>query len=102
MKFKTPCQFALWYTLPAIRKEIAIMLVKEYKLSQKEIAKLLGITEAAVSYYIHKKRGRKMKLTPDVRKKLRKLVNKIVKHKGSYDLTKNLCEICRLVNPRFR
>ncbi len=52
-----PQEIEVWYVLPAIRKELVIELVKNQQTSQKEAAGLLGITAAAVSQYISKKRA---------------------------------------------
>src|SRR3989344_3729762 len=49
-------EIEVWYILPAIRKELVTVL-KEKGKTQKEIAVLLSITEAAVSQYTTKKRG---------------------------------------------
>jgi uncharacterized protein len=51
-----PQEVEVFYILPAIRKELSTSL-KALGKSQKEIAKLLGVTEAAVSQYISSKRG---------------------------------------------
>lgn len=45
-----------WYVLPLIRKELALAM-KQEGLDQKSIAKLLGVTAAAVSQYVNNKRG---------------------------------------------
>ena len=57
MKDKIPCEIITWYVLPVIRRELAMMLVKNHHMSQKEAANLLGVTDAAVSQYLSKKRG---------------------------------------------
>ena len=57
MKEKIPCEIITWYVLPVIRKELAVLLVKNHNMSQKEAASLLGVTDAAVSQYLSKKRG---------------------------------------------
>jgi uncharacterized protein len=53
---KLPCETAIWYTLPQIRADLARELVKG-GMSQKAVAEKLGLTPAAVSQYLHKKRG---------------------------------------------
>lgn len=58
MSEKIPCEIATWYILPVIRKELAILLVKNHGMSQKKTASLLGVTDAAVSQYLSKKRGK--------------------------------------------
>lgn len=43
--------------LPTIRARLAQVLLDEYKMRQVEVAKLLGITQAAVSHYKTASRG---------------------------------------------
>lgn len=54
---KTPCEVVVWYVLPAMRSEIARELVGTYHLKQSEVGKMFGVTDAAVSQYLNKKRG---------------------------------------------
>ncbi|MDD3492777.1 MAG: transcriptional regulator [Candidatus Thermoplasmatota archaeon] len=58
MKGKVPCEVITWYVLPAIRRELASRLIRSHGCSQKEAAHLLGLTDAAVSQYIARKRGK--------------------------------------------
>lgn len=51
-----PQEVELWYVVPTIRKALVTEL-KNHGLKQKDIAPLLGITEAAVSQYLHDKRA---------------------------------------------
>jgi hypothetical protein len=51
-----PQEVEVFYILPAIRRELSFALKARGK-SQKDIAKLLGVTEAAVSQYLSAKRG---------------------------------------------
>jgi len=57
MSGKVPCEIVTWYLLPAIRREMSSIMVNEYEMQQKDAAKLLGVTNAAVSQYISRKRG---------------------------------------------
>jgi uncharacterized protein len=54
---QTPCEIILWNRLPAIRKELAIALIENHGLNQRDAAAKLGITPAAVCQYLSKKRG---------------------------------------------
>lgn len=57
-----PQEVEVWYILPAIRKEFTeVMMKQEFK--QKYIAKILGVTEAAVSQYKNSKRACQVELT---------------------------------------
>ncbi len=49
--------------IPAIRALIVKRLVEEHGMTQQEAAKLLGVTQPAVSKYLHHKRGAAIKLT---------------------------------------
>ena len=54
---KTPCEIVVAKLLPNIRALVAIELDTNYDLRGKDIAQLVGTTEAAVSQYIHRVRG---------------------------------------------
>ncbi len=67
-----PQEVEVWYVLPAIRRELAkVMKTKtvtrvasdgektEHKITQKEIARMLGVTEPAITQYLLKKKGRR-------------------------------------------
>ncbi len=58
MTEKVPCEIITWYVLPVIRRELATLLVKEHGITQKKTAELLGLTDAAISQYVSKKRGK--------------------------------------------
>jgi predicted transcriptional regulator len=63
---KHPQEIEVWYIMPAIRKELCNILLYNHNFNQKEIAKLLNITEAAVSQYKKEKRGQHVKLPKSV------------------------------------
>jgi hypothetical protein len=44
-----PQEIEVWYIIPAIRKELAKRLVQHHEVAQKDVAELLGVTEAAIS-----------------------------------------------------
>ena len=65
-----PQEVEVWYVLPAIRREFTkAMKAKEvprigddgktklHRITQKEIAKMLGVTEPAITQYLLKKKG---------------------------------------------
>ena len=51
-----PIELEYWFILPALRRLVAKTL-KDGGLKQKEVAKILGITEAGVSQYLKGSRG---------------------------------------------
>ena len=54
---KIPCELVVWYVLPTIRREVARELVNSHGMSQAEVARKFGVTDAAISQYLKKKRG---------------------------------------------
>lgn len=63
MKKTMPQEIEVWYLIPALRRELAKVLVKEHNLTQKKVADILGVTEAAVSQYMKSKRGKEVHFT---------------------------------------
>ena len=68
---KHPQEIEVWYILPAIRKEL-VSALKDKGKSQKEIAGLLNITEAAVSQYTKKKRAMEITFPQELKEFIRK------------------------------
>ena len=52
-----PQEIEVWYIIPSIRREIAKEM-KKLGVSQVKISKTLGLTNAAVSQYLSKKRAK--------------------------------------------
>lgn len=71
-----PQEIEVFYVLPAVRREIAIVMKAEGK-SQKEIAVLLGVTEPAVSQYISAKRASTFQLNDKVKVAIKESVKRI-------------------------
>jgi predicted transcriptional regulator len=51
-----PQEIEVFYTLPAVRRELARLLVN-LGLTQRAVGQKLGVTDAAVSQYLSNKRG---------------------------------------------
>ncbi|MEK6820210.1 MAG: transcriptional regulator, partial [Nanoarchaeota archaeon] len=60
--YSLPQEIEVWYLIPAIRKELARILTKKYKLTFEKTGGILGISKAAVSQYLNKKRADKINL----------------------------------------
>lgn len=67
-----PQEVEVWYVLPAIRRELAKAMktkvvprpneegkIVDHKVTQKEIARMLGVTEPAITQYLLKKKGQR-------------------------------------------
>jgi len=96
MTIKIDCEENVWYLLPLIRKEFAKSLIKDYGLTQRKAAEKLGITEAAVSQYVSKKRG-DLKVTEiGIRREIKTSTKRIMK--GDIQVMKTeTCRICHLL-----
>lgn len=87
-----PQEIEIWYLIPALRKEFAKIFIKDYNLTQKEISKILGITESAVSQYLNSKRGNGIKFSKKELEEIKKSADNIIKNPET--LIKNLYKLC--------
>jgi|TARA_Y100000310_G_scaffold22935_2_gene21943 hypothetical protein len=81
MQETMPQEIEVRYILPAIRRELARIFIQEQKLSQKQAAGILGLTEAAVSQYQHSKRAKEVVFSKEVVDEIRKSAERIVVEK---------------------
>ena len=86
----TPQEIEVKYVLPVLRRQLAGCLIAS-GLSQKEAAKKIGITGAAISQYFKKKRGNHQSLNIPAAE-ITKSANRILTGKG----TESIEEINRL------
>ncbi len=94
-KVTYPQEIEVWYVLPAIRKHIAIALIKK-GMSQKEVAKIMGITEASISHYKKEKRASTEILdTPQIKEQIAITVEKVIKDNNT--LTSEILRLNKLV-----
>jgi predicted transcriptional regulator len=92
-----PCEVAVKSAIPALRAAIARELVKNHGLTQQETAKILNVTQAAISYYIRKVRGDVLEVETihEVRIKCKKIADSLVNGSLSkIELSKHICELC--------
>jgi len=93
---RTPCEYMMWNGLPVIRKELAESMITKFGLNQKEAAKKLGLTPAAVCQYISKKRGRIQITDGALKKEISISAEKIIQNNGK-NITTETCRICRIM-----
>lgn len=90
---KLPCERAIWYVLPRIRADIAKELVRG-GMSQREAAEKLGVTAAAVSQYLNKKRG-SVRESPRVYRRMITESARRIKDQGDEEaVSRILCRCC--------
>jgi predicted transcriptional regulator len=93
---RTPCEYMLWNGIPTIRKELAETMIKQYGLSQRQIAEKLGLTPSAVCQYLSKKRGKTDIFDETITQEITISAERIIKNDGT-DVVIETCRICRLV-----
>ena len=93
---QTPCEYMMWNGLPVIRKEIAESMVKKYGLSQKEAAKNLGVTPAAVCQYLSRKRGKIKIVNREILIEIDRSAEKIIQNKKEIVISET-CRICKIL-----
>jgi len=95
---KMPCEIIIWYVLPGIRREITKNMIKN-GLTQKEAAKKLGITDAAVSQYLSEKRGgveiKDRKILGEIKDSAKRIVAG-----DKSTMMEETCRICNLIKSR--
>ena len=91
-----PCEKAVWYNLPQIRADIASGLVKK-GMTQSKAAKKLGVTPAAVSQYLNKKRGQQAVKSKSYLEEIKVAVEKICDGASAQELKDIVCKCCQII-----
>jgi len=91
------CENVVWNILPVIRKEISKILIENNGFTRKKVADTLGITEAAVSRYLSRKRGNIEITDKNLLKEIQKSTRRIIKGDDSTVIVE-VCRICTLLN----
>lgn len=94
-----PCEYMMWNGLPVIRKEIAESIIKNFGLNQKETAKKLGVTPAAVCQYLSKKRGKIKIIDERILKEITISAERIIQDDGN-SVVVETCRICKIMRSR--
>jgi len=97
---KIPCELVVWYVLPAIRKDLARKLVDSYGMSQTEVAKRFGVTGAAISQYLKRKRGQNLPIGEDpANERYREGITQSAERiaQGKADFADEMCRMCCVV-----
>lgn len=95
-----PCETSVKTVAPAIRAVLAKKLLDEHDLNQEEAAKFLGISQAAISKYISKVRGKALDLdeVDEIQVWAEKVAAELVSGEMSRtQLVRALCQACKLI-----
>ncbi len=100
---KLPCEIAVKSVVPSIRALLAKELVEAHGMKQSEAARLLGITQTAVSKYTHNVRGKTIPIEKD--KEIRVLITRTATSLANgemerMDILLEICTTCNLVRKK--
>ncbi len=91
-----PQEVEVWYIIPAIRKELSKVLVKTHHMTLEKAGEAIGVSKAAVSQYISKKRGKSIVLPKKVISEIKIAAQNIADKKtDAFHEIMNLLKICK-------
>ena len=99
-----PCEVGVKTVIPAIRALLAIKLVEQHGMNEKQTAILLGLSQSAISRYKTKNRGNILKIDedPEVQTLIDRMLNLIVDGKPQelFKILDVFCETCSVVRKK--
>jgi predicted transcriptional regulator len=98
-----PCEVAVKCVLPVVRAMMARELTTRHQLKQVDAAKLLGVSQPAISLYYRSRRGKAIDLENDhsVKALVAQTADSLVENRLSCtDLILMYCEICRKIRSK--
>ncbi len=102
LSIRPVCEVVVGKILPTLRGEVAQVLSRDYGIRQKDIADMLGITQASVSLYVNATRGQDrllMEMFPDIQSMAAKAARGMVKgaEKGNDECHSMVifCALCK-------
>ena len=93
-KLQVPCELIVLHVLPRVRALIAKELVEGLGMSQVRVARLIGITQPAISQYLRKARSktiRALENDPKVRKEISRIAQTAV---DGGNVSLEICTLC--------
>jgi len=98
---KPVCEIIAQEILPAARSFLAKKLIDDYKLSQRRVAKLMGLTQPAVSQYKRNLRGHKIEIftsDPTLLSMMESFAKKIAEGMSIEEQTREFRKICKFMS----
>lgn len=96
---KMPCELIVTHILPTARGAIAKELVTNHKMTQTQVAKIFGVTSAAVSQYIKGMRGGNNLIDRSAYREdfYKMIADTATAIANGDDITESLCNVCTFV-----
>lgn len=83
--------------LPAIRAELARIMMTEYGCTQLKVAETLGLSRAAVSQYVSAKRGAEVGFSEETEEEIKKFAAELLNCPSTKDKVRGMCNVCKYV-----
>ena len=80
--YSLPQEIEVWYIIPAIRRELSKILTRKYKLTFDKTGRILGVSKAAISQYLNKKRATALKIPSEIKKEIEKSAGILAKNEN--------------------
>ncbi len=94
---KTTCEIMVQKVLPAIRAEIARIIISEHGRTQQEAAEVLDLSRAAVSQYLSEKRGADIDFSEETRGEIRAFTAELLEGLSAKEQVQGMCGVCKYV-----
>ena len=95
---RTVCEIVVQDILPNLRAAVAKELMNSYNMNQGEVAKLLDVSQPAVSQYIRQLRGRSQEIETLVKDEIKELCDQLNSKKIDHgSLATRMCEISKVL-----
>ena len=96
---RTICEVVVQDILPTLRAAVAKDLIASYNLNQSEAAKLLGVSQPAISQYLRQLRGRSSfmedkQIVSEIKELSGKLFSKQI---SEHELAAKMCAISKVI-----
>lgn len=99
-----PCEVGVQTVLPAIRALMARTIVEKHGMKEKQVAKLLGLSQSAISRYTTKDRGNTITLenVPEVQTLIDKMITLLLHGKPNQttEILELLCQTCKVIREK--
>lgn len=89
-----PQEIELWYIIPAIRRELARNLM-DGGVRQRGVARMLGVTDAAVSQYFSSKRASEVRFNERLGRDIKDSADRITRGSDAMREVQQICRLCR-------
>ena len=102
-KLILPCEVGVKTVLPAIKAIMARQIMQKHGLNEQETAKLLGLSQSAVSRYSSKERGNLISIegSNDILALIEQMVTNLIKEPDNKaEMLKLFCQTCQSIREK--